>query len=40
MQFKLGTKVFTSDNQLVGVVDHIVLEPETKDVTHLGFVQK
>jgi uncharacterized protein YrrD len=35
MEFKLGAKVYTSDNQPVGTVDHIVLEPETKAVTHL-----
>jgi len=35
MEFKLGAKVYTSDNHQVGNVDHIVLEPETKAVTHL-----
>ncbi len=35
MQFKLGAKVYTSDNRQVGTVDHIVLEPEKKEVTHL-----
>lgn len=35
MQFKLGAKVYTSDNQQVGVVDHIVMEPDKKEITHL-----
>ncbi len=35
MEFKLGAKVYTSDHRQVGTVDHIVLEPETKAVTHL-----
>src|SRR5438105_3693209 len=35
MEFKLGAKVYTSDNHQVGTVDHIVLAPETKAVTHL-----
>ena len=35
MQFKLGTKVFTSDEHQVGAVDHVVIAPGTNDVTHI-----
>jgi sporulation protein YlmC with PRC-barrel domain len=35
MQFKLGAGVYTSDNRQVGTVDHIVIEPQEKEVTHL-----
>lgn len=42
MQFKEGAKVFTSDGERVGTIDRVVLEPDTKEVTHLvvkkGFV--
>jgi len=35
MQFKLGTKVFTADGKQVGTIDRIVIEPDTREVTHL-----
>jgi uncharacterized protein YrrD len=35
MQFKEGANVFTSDGQEVGDVDRVVLDPVTKDITHL-----
>ena len=35
MEFKQGTKVFTSDNKDVGSVDRVVLNPNSKKVTHL-----
>ena len=39
MQFKEGAKVVTADGERVGTVDRIVLDPDTKEVTHL-IVQK
>jgi len=39
MQFKEGAKVFTADGERVGTIDRVVLEPDTKEVTHL-VVQK
>jgi uncharacterized protein YrrD len=39
MQFKEGAKVVTADGERVGTIDRVVLEPDTKEVTHL-VVQK
>jgi uncharacterized protein YrrD len=39
MQFKEGANVFTSDGQKVGSIDRIVIDPQTKEVTHV-VVQK
>jgi uncharacterized protein YrrD len=39
MQFKEGAKVLTADGERVGTIDRVVLEPDTKEVTHL-VVQK
>jgi uncharacterized protein YrrD len=35
MQFAEGAKVFTADGEKVGTIDRVVLEPDTKEVTHL-----
>lgn len=35
MQFREGAKVVTADGERVGSVDRVVLEPESKEVTHL-----
>jgi len=35
MQFKDGTSVYTFDDQNVGHVDRVVLNPNTKEVTHI-----
>ena len=35
MQFKQGTKVYTTDDKDIGSVDRVVLNPKTKEVTHL-----
>lgn len=35
MQFKKGAKVLTADGERVGSIDRVVLEPDTKEVTHL-----
>lgn len=35
MQFKQGTKVHTYDGKDVGSVDRVVLNPNTKEVTHI-----
>lgn len=35
MQFKNGTHVYTADNQDVGDVVRVVLDPQTKAVTHI-----
>jgi uncharacterized protein YrrD len=39
MKFKEGAKVYSADGERVGTVNGVVLEPDTKDVTHL-LVQK
>jgi len=39
MQFKEGAKVFKADGERVGTIDRVVIEPDTKEVTHL-VVQK
>jgi uncharacterized protein YrrD len=39
MQFRDGAEVFTADGERVGTIDRVVLEPVTKQVTHL-VVQK
>lgn len=35
MQFNTGAKVVTADGEQAGSVDRVVLDPETKEVTHL-----
>jgi sporulation protein YlmC with PRC-barrel domain len=35
MQFKGGADVLTASNDTVGKVDRVVLDPRTKQVTHL-----
>ena len=35
MQFKQGTGVFTVDGREVGHIDRVVMEPQTKEVTHV-----
>jgi uncharacterized protein YrrD len=35
MQFKQGTNVYTDDEKHVGSVDKVVLDPTTKEVTHI-----
>jgi uncharacterized protein YrrD len=35
MKFKEGTKVFTADGQQVGNISRVVLDPHTKEVTHV-----
>jgi uncharacterized protein YrrD len=44
MQFQADTGVFTEDGKKVGQVDRVVLDPQTKDVTHIvvrkGFLFK
>lgn len=35
MQFKEGAKVVTADGERIGSIDRVVLEPDTKEVTHL-----
>jgi len=35
MQFQDGNKVYSFDGQDVGRVDHVVLNPKTKEVTHI-----
>ncbi len=39
MQFKDGTHVFTADNQDVGTVDRIVIDPRTDELTHIVVQQ-
>jgi uncharacterized protein YrrD len=39
MQFNIGAKVFTADGEQVGSIDRVVIQPHTKEVTHL-VVQK
>jgi uncharacterized protein YrrD len=39
MQFKEGASVFTWDGEKVGSIDRVVLDPKTKEVTHV-VVQK
>lgn len=39
MQIKLGAKVYSSDDRMVGNVGHIVIYPGTKEITHL-VIQK
>ncbi len=39
MQFKEGAGVYTADDEKVGKIDRIVLDPDTKEVTHV-VVQK
>ena len=35
MQFKEGAEVFTTYGERVGTIDRVVLDPQTKEVTHL-----
>ncbi|MFN8447928.1 MAG: PRC-barrel domain-containing protein [Anaerolineae bacterium] len=35
MQFKQGTHVYTSDNQDVGTIDRVVLDPQNDEVVGL-----
>lgn len=35
MQFKTGTHVYTADNQDMGAIDRVVLDPRSKVVTHI-----
>src|SRR5438132_1355387 len=35
MQFKQGTRVYTSDGQDIGKIDRVVMNPRTKQVTHV-----
>jgi uncharacterized protein YrrD len=35
MQFKQGVRVYTSNNQTVGMVDRVVIDPLTKEVSHI-----
>src|SRR5690606_28706284 len=35
MQIREGVQVFTDDGDRVGVVDRVVVDPASKDVTHL-----
>ena len=35
MQFRNNTAVFTSDDREVGKIDRVVLDPRTKEVTHV-----
>jgi uncharacterized protein YrrD len=35
MQFKQGANVYTSDGRDVGRIDRVVLDPKTKEVTHI-----
>ena len=39
MQIKLGAKVYSSDDQQVGIVSYVVIYPGTKEITHL-VIQK
>lgn len=44
MLFKKGVNVFSSDNEKVGTLDRVVMDPKTKEVTHIivreGFLFK
>lgn len=35
MQFRIGAKVFTADKEQVGTIDRVVVDPDTREVTHL-----
>jgi uncharacterized protein YrrD len=35
MLFKQGTDVFSSDNDKIGTLDRVVMDPKTKEVTHI-----
>jgi len=35
MLFKQGTDVFSSDNEKIGTLDRVVMDPKTKEVTHI-----
>jgi len=39
MQIKLGVRAYSSDDQQVGVVSHVVIDTHTKEITHL-VIQK
>ena len=35
MLFKQGTDVFSSDNEKIGTLDRVVMDPKTKEVSHI-----
>ena len=35
MQFRENTPVYTADGEEVGTIDRVVIEPESKEVTHV-----
>lgn len=35
MQFKEGTHVYTADQKELGVIDRVVIDPQSKEVTHI-----
>ena len=35
MLFKQGTDVFSSDNEKIGTLDRVVLDPKTKEISHI-----
>src|SRR5687768_6013882 len=35
MLFKKGVDVFSSDNEKIGTLDRVVMDPKTKEVTHI-----
>ena len=35
MQFRASAEIFTADNHEVGKIDRVVINPRTKDVTHV-----
>jgi uncharacterized protein YrrD len=39
MQFREGASVYTTENEKVGTIDQIVLDPDSKEITHV-VVQK
>jgi sporulation protein YlmC with PRC-barrel domain len=39
MQFKQGTRIYSADGQELGHVDRVVLDPDTKEVTHIVIRQ-
>lgn len=35
MQYKIGVDVYSTEGRKIGMVDRVVIEPDTKEVTHL-----
>ena len=35
MLFKQGTDVFSSDNEKIGTLDRVVMDPRTKEISHI-----